>query len=257
MTNKARSTDIRFVRETRLWASITLARPAVRNALRRETLDALTDACLALRDDPELNLVTFHGEGSVFCAGADLKERSGLSTGETLAFLDAFRRLVGLIERLPCVSAAVLQGAALGGGLELVLGCDFVYAHERTQLGLPEVGLGIIPGAGGTQRLQRRVPHVGLQRRMVLLGERLNAHEALAAGLVDKVAKDSEQLGDMVAELASVLARQNTAAVRAAKESMRGRLVDEAGLDLERACYRQLLASPARAAALEAFTRKT
>ena len=253
---KTSRADVQILRRTPLWASITLTRPAARNALRRETIDALIEACLTLRNEAELNLVTFHGEGSVFCAGADLKERRSLSEGETLAFLDAFRRLVALIERLPCVTAAVLQGAALGGGLELALGCDFIYAQEPTQLGLPEVGLGIIPGAGGTQRLQRRVSHVGLQRRMVLLGERLSAREACAAGLVDKVGNDAGHLDALVAELASSLARQNTAAVRAAKEAMRGRLADEAGLDLERACYRQLLASPARAAAIEAFALK-
>ncbi|HJV21171.1 MAG TPA: enoyl-CoA hydratase-related protein, partial [Holophagaceae bacterium] len=135
-----------------------LDRPAARNALGRELMAEFREALAALRFDPSVRVVILHSlVPGVFCAGADLKERATMAAPEVAAFVHGLRSAFTELEDLPMPVIASLEGAALGGGLELALACDLRIAGAEAKLGLPETGLAIIPGAGGTQRLPRLI----------------------------------------------------------------------------------------------------
>src|SRR5512142_332680 len=146
-----------------------------------------------------LRCVVLTGAGErAFCAGADLKERAGMSAEEVHGFHALLRRALDGIEAAPQVYVAALNGAALGGGLELALACDLRVAADSALLGLPEVSLGIIPGGGGTQRLARLVG-VGRAKDLVLSARRVCAPEALAMGLVSQLAPPQRLLAEALA----------------------------------------------------------
>ncbi len=192
-----------------------------------------------------------------FCAGADLKERQGMSRNQVRDMLRAYRSELGWLGKSDFVSVAAINGVALGGGLELALTCDLRIAAPLCSFGLPETGLGIIPGAGGTQRIARLI---GESRALdlVLTGRRIDSNEALALGLVNRVAPSREQLLDSaltwlepIAEGAPIAQRAALSAVRAAR-----RLPLEEGLDFERAAYERCLESADRDEALLALAEK-
>jgi enoyl-CoA hydratase/carnithine racemase len=238
-------------------ATITLDRPEARNALDRPLLRALGSALRDLDARPGLRAVVLTGAGDrAFCAGADLRERATMSDEETRGFLALLGEAVALLEGLPVPVVAALNGATLGGGLELALGCDLRVASEEAVLGLPEVGVGIIPGAGGTQRLPRLV---GLARakEMVLTGRKLTAGVAESWGLVNRVVPAAQVLGAAHA-LAQEVADKAPLAVAAAKRALDGgwgRPLPE-GLAWESACYGSLLGTRDRREGLEAFAQK-
>jgi enoyl-CoA hydratase/carnithine racemase len=202
--------------------------------------------------------VVLTGSGDrAFCAGADLKEREGMSDDDVRAMLDAYRRELAWLgsSRFPVVAA--LNGAALGGGLELALTCDLRVAAKHALLALPETSLGIIPGAGGTQRLPRLVGYARALE-LILLAQRLTADEALALGLVNRVTPDgTDVLDDTLAWLAPLL-EGAPIAMRAALEAVRAAtaLPLDAGLDAERRAYEACLTSEDRREALRAFAEK-
>src|SRR5689334_10310594 len=168
-------------------AIVTLNRPDRRNALDRATVTELGRIGRELGADGTLGVVVLTGAGDrAFCAGADLKEREGMSDAEVREMLDAYRTELAWLGSSPFPVVAALNGAALGGGLELALACDLRVAVEGAVLGLPETSLGIIPGAGGTQRLPRLVGYARAAE-LVLLGRRLTANEALTLGLLNRV----------------------------------------------------------------------
>src|SRR3954470_4850811 len=137
-------------------AFITLNRPAAANALSRALVAALGPALARLRDDQEVRALVLTGAGAkAFCAGADLKERRAMTLDEARAFLLDLNATLDELAAYPQPTVAVLAGVAFGGGLELALACDLRLAAAGVEMGLPEVRLGIIPGAGGTQRLGR------------------------------------------------------------------------------------------------------
>ena len=139
-------------------AVISLNRPGARNALSRHLVRLLKQALEDVAQERAVRAVILRSRvRGVFCAGADLKERSDMGEDEVMGFLRDLRGLVQQLEDLPMAVIAALDGAALGGGLELALGCDIRVAGGEVRLGLPEVRLGVIPGAGGTQRLARLV----------------------------------------------------------------------------------------------------
>jgi enoyl-CoA hydratase/carnithine racemase len=192
-----------------------------------------------------------------FCAGADLKERQGMSRDQVRQMLSAYRSELGWLESSDFVSVAALNGVALGGGLELALSCDLRCALEGITLGLPETSLGIIPGAGGTQRIARLI---GEARALdlVLTGRRVDTSEALALGLLNRVVPAAEDLLestlkwlDPVAQGAPIAQRAGLLAVRAAR-----RLPLEQGLDYERELYERCLESEDRNEALRALAEK-
>jgi methylglutaconyl-CoA hydratase len=239
-------------------AVVTLDRPDRRNALDRATVDELGRVGRELGQDPALRCAVLTAAGDrAFCAGADLKEREGMSDEAVRAMLDAYRSQLAWLGSSPFPVVAALNGAALGGGLELALACDLRVAAAHAVLGLPETSLGIIPGAGGTQRLPRLVGYARALE-LILLGQRLSAAEALSLGLVNRVTPaGTPVLEDALAWLAPLL-EGSPIAMRAALEAVRAAtaLPLDAGLDAERRAYEACLVSEDRREALRAFAEK-
>jgi enoyl-CoA hydratase/carnithine racemase len=236
----------------------TLARPARQNSLAGATLQRLYELASLAHGEPRLRCVVIAGEGDrVFCAGVDLKERQGMSLDEVRAQLDLFRRCFDAIDQLDRPVLAAIDGAALGGGLELALACDLRVASAQATLGLTETKLGIIPGAGGTQRLARTVG-VARAKQMVLLAERLPADEALRCGLVHRVCAPGQSARELALVWAHELASAAPLALAAALSALDAAWDHElaAGLDYERACYERTLVSQDRKEGLRAFLEK-
>jgi len=235
----------------------TIQGEARRNSLTMALLRELAERVHAAGEDRALRAVVLTGAGDrAFCAGADLKERARMSDAEVHAFHAAVRDGFSGIERAPQPFVAALNGAALGGGLELALACDLRVAAEGVELGLPEVSLGIIPGAGGTARLPR-VVGVGRAKDLVLTGRRVGAAEALAMGLVSRVAPAARLREEAVA-LAEQVARNAPISLRQAKRAIDGGvgLPLEEALALENRLYQDCLGSKDRVEALRAFAEK-
>lgn len=235
----------------------TIAGEARRNSLTMALLRALGERVEAAAADRTLRAVVLTGQGDrAFCAGADLKERARMSPEEVHGFHAAVRDGFSGIERSPQIFVAAVNGFALGGGLELALACDLRVMAEGAEVGLPEVGLGIIPGAGGTVRLPR-VVGVARAKDLILTGRRVGAAEALAMGLVSRVAPPA-RLREEALALAEQVARNAPISLRQAKRAVDGGLVlplDEA-LALENRLYQDCLASKDRVEALRAFAEK-
>ncbi|MET0792446.1 MAG: enoyl-CoA hydratase-related protein [Polyangiaceae bacterium] len=239
-------------------AIVTIARPERMNALSWATVQRLGEVGQELSADPSLRVCVLTGAGDkAFCAGADLKERQSMSRAQVREMLSAYRSDLSWLSRSEFVTVAALNGVALGGGLELALSCDLRCAVASATLGLPETGLGIIPGAGGTQRIARLI---GEARALdlVLTGRRIDTAEALALGLLNRVFPESESLLENalswlkpVAEGAPIAQRAALLAVRAARA-----LPLEQGLDYERELYEICLESADRDEALLAIAEK-
>ncbi len=236
----------------------TLDRADRMNALDRETLLALGRlAREAATSESTRAIVVTGAGGKAFCAGADLKERRGMSEGEVRAQLDLYRSELGALDRCPRPVVAAINGVALGGGLELALCCDLRVAAAHALLALPETSLGIIPGAGGTQRLPR-VLGEGRAKEMILLSRRLGAAEALAWGLVNRVVPAGVDVVDDAVEWLRPIADGAPVAQSAALEAI-DRALDvelDLGLTLERAAYEKTLSTEDRVEALAAFAEK-
>ncbi|MGH2939492.1 MAG: enoyl-CoA hydratase/isomerase family protein [Solirubrobacterales bacterium] len=226
-------------------ATVWVDNPPV-NALADAVIEALGSAAAQIAAS-EVRAVVLTGAGErTFLAGADLNEFGrALGDAEKMA---GHARLTGEVFggwlALPIPVVAAVGGHATGGGLEMALLCDLIVVDPRARLGLPEVTLGLIPGAGGTQRLPRRVGR-GLASRMLLLGILLDAEEALAAGLVDQVAEPGQALGE-AQELAARLARASGPAIRAGKAALRAAATEPLDRGLER--ERELFLGVARGA---------
>ena len=241
-------------------AWLRLNRGEAANALSRTLVAELQAAIARLAKDAETDQLTAvvlaSADGRAFCAGADLKERLAMSLGETRDFLDALGALAQAIADFPRPVIAALSGAAMGGGLEIALACDFRIANETASMGLSEVRLGIIPGAGGTQRLAR-VCGIAVAKELILTGRRISAVEALRLGLVSQIVPGPE-LENAVEALCSELASAAPLALAAAKQAIdRGcdKPMIEA-LKIERACYESVLATEDRNEGLRAFAEK-
>jgi len=173
-------------------ASVTVHRPAVRNALNTATIKELRSAFESVRDDEDVRVAILTGTGDkAFVAGADINELATLSPVEGKDYALRGQAIFDLIERLGKPVIAAVNGYALGGGCELALACTFRIASENAVFGQPEVKLGIIPGYGGTQRLSRLVGS-GYASQMLVTGEMINAAEALRIGLVNQVVPQPE-----------------------------------------------------------------
>ena len=232
---------------------LTIDRADAANALSRAVVDGLR-AGVARASSEDCRAIVIAGAGDkAFCAGADLKERRGMSADDTRRFLDDLNAMMSEVAAAPRVVIAAVGGVALGGGTELALACDVRVANERAQFGLTEVRLGIIPGAGGTQRLAR-VVGVARAKEMILFGGRVDAQRALAIGLVSEVG----DLETIVAKRVDELAACAPIAVAKAKEAIdRGfDLPIAEALALERACYEVTLTTEDRQEGLRAFAEK-
>jgi len=193
-----------------------------------------------------------------FCAGADLAERRTMSQVQVNKFLADLRDALGKLETLPMPTIAAIDGPALGGGLEMSLACDLrVAGHDVTKIGLPETKLGIIPGAGGTQRAAR-ILGPSKAKDLIFTARTLTGPEALEWGLVNYVSAPGTTAFDHSIKLAEAIAKNAPLALRAAKQAI-SRSEDlplETGLDFERASYETLLTTKDRTEALEAFKDK-
>jgi enoyl-CoA hydratase len=236
-------------------ALVTLDRPAALNALSFDLLDDLADALDRLDADPACRAIVLTGAGGrAFAAGADIKELAkqtsvSLHAGGRFAVWDRLARV-----RTPMIAA--VRGFALGGGCELAMVCDMIVAGDDATFGQPEIRIGVMPGAGGTQRLARAV---GQARAMelILTGRSMRASEAEAAGLVTKVVPAEATL-DAALELAGQVASMPPLAVRAAKAAIRAAAEQplSAGLAAERASFFALFDTDDQAEGMAAFTDK-
>jgi enoyl-CoA hydratase len=217
-------------------AVLRIDRPAVHNALNGQVLAELDRAVAALPADG-LRAAVLTGTGTrAFSAGADLDELAGLSAEQAHEVLSTGQAVVSRIERSPVPVIAAVNGLALGGGFELVLACTFPVLAEGAQLGLPEAGLGLMPGYGGTQRLARRVG-APVAAHSMLTGERIRADRAFALGLTPVAPVPVESVVDAACDLARSIAARGPRAVRAVLLALRhGADVPlEAGLAFESA----------------------
>jgi enoyl-CoA hydratase/carnithine racemase len=237
---------------------LVLDRAPVRNALSREALFALGRLGRELVEDASIRAIVVTGAGDkAFCAGADLKERQGMTDNDVRVQVGLYRTELGVLDRSPKPVVAALNGVAFGGGLELALICDMRVAAPHVELGLPETTLGIIPGAGGTQRLPRVVGEARA-KEMILLGRRLGAAEALSWGLVNRISPEGTHVLDDTLQWIDSIANgapiAQSAALRAIDASYEVPL--ELGLELERVYYDETLRSEDRREALRAFAEK-
>jgi enoyl-CoA hydratase len=199
-------------------ATITINRPEALNALNSSILAELECVLSELDRDDAIKVVIITGAGEkAFVAGADIKEMAGLSSFDAHAFMRAGQRVMLFIEKMKKPVIAAVNGFALGGGLELAIACDFIYASEKAKLGLPEVGLGIMPGFGGTQNLARLIgPNKA--KELIFTGKMITARQALAWGIVNEVFAPEELMAKTL-ETAKEIAAKGFWGVRYAKDS--------------------------------------
>jgi enoyl-CoA hydratase len=236
-------------------ALVTIDRPEALNALSFAIVEALADAFEALDRNPACRAIVLTGSGErAFAAGADIHELA-IQTPTGLARDDPFTPW-DRIRRVATPIVAAVRGFALGGGCELAMACDLVVAGDDARFGQPEIKLGVMPGAGGTQRLTRAI---GKARAMdlVLTGRTIDAAEAFAAGLISRVVPATETI-DAALELAATIAAMPPVAVRAAKRAiLRADEVPlEIGLELERRDFYLLFASEDQREGMAAFSEK-
>ncbi|MBC8042541.1 MAG: enoyl-CoA hydratase/isomerase family protein [Rhizobacter sp.] len=235
-------------------AVVQLNRPEVLNALNLELMTELIEALEGLDKDAEVNCIVLTGNEKAFAAGADIKEMSGESAVGML-MRDQFEKW-NKIRALKKPVVAAVSGFALGGGCELVMLCDIIIASETAKFGQPEINIGVIPGAGGTQRLTRAIGKVRAME-LILTGRFIDAEEALRLGLINRILPVEFYLSEAL-KLAKDIASKPPVAVRLAKESVLkvydGSLDD--GLDFERKNFYLLFATDDMREGMTAFTEK-
>jgi enoyl-CoA hydratase len=200
-------------------ATLTIDRPKMRNALNDDTVEEIADAVAQVEADPELRVLIVTGSGEkAFVAGADINELKIRDTIIGRVVTKRRQQVLSMIEELPIPSIAAINGFAMGAGLELAMACSMRIAAQNAKLGQPEVKLGIIPGAGGTQRLPRLVG-MGRAMELILTGDAIDAEEAHRIGLVNRVVAP-EALMETTRALANTLAERPKLAVQYAKEAV-------------------------------------
>jgi enoyl-CoA hydratase len=244
-----------LVQEDGAVVTLTLNRPDKLNALSAELLAELTDAFRAIATkSARVTIVT--GAGKAFSAGVDITEMAGMSTIDAKRRADTGHALAALIESLACPVIAAVNGFALGGGCELALACDFIYASDTAKFGQPEVNLGVIPGFGGTQRLARRVG-IGRARELVYTGEIIGAERALAIGLVNAVIPKDELSGRVRAVADQIVSKGPLAIAQAKRTMLRGVEGDmTAASELEAQAFAMLFGTADQKEGMQAFVEK-
>jgi len=238
-------------------ATITVNRPQALNALNRQTLNEIGWALRDADGDQRIRCVIVTGAGEkAFVAGADIAEMADQGATEARGFAAAGRAVGDVLEGMQKPVIAAVNGFALGGGCEIALACDFIYASDKARFGQPEVNLGVIPGFGGTQRLAHRV---GQARAMelVLTGDMIGADEALRIGLVNKVVPGAELMAE-VRKCADKIASKGPLAIAYARRAVRksAELPLPAGLDLEAELFALLFATQDQKEGMKAFLGK-
>ena len=232
--------------------TLRLDRPKM-NAIDAQLRTELRAAAVEARDRDDVRAVVLYGGERVFAAGADIKEMSALSYASMLSYGGALQEALTVVARLPKPVVAAVTGYALGGGFELALTADFRVLGERAKVGLPEITLGIIPGAGGTQRLTRLVGPAKA-KDLVFTGRHVAAEEALALGVADRVVPDAG-VYETARELAAQFAAGPAVALRAAKQAVDDGLeLDlDSALRLETALFTGLFATEDRSTGMASF----
>lgn len=240
---------------------IGLNRPWSKNAINKHMVDQLSNIFTQFYNDNDTRVIIFRSLiKDIFCAGADLKERLSLPSSEVGRRVADIRNLANIIENVPVPVIAAVDGAALGGGFELALSCDFIVCASNSIFGLVETRLGIIPGAGGTQRLARAVGSP-LAKELIYTARLLTAQQALQYGAVNRV---SEQNSEGISayksalEIAKEILPNGPLAVKMAKKAINhGLQVDiNNGCAIEEFCYSQIIPTKDRIEGLLAFVEK-
>jgi enoyl-CoA hydratase len=233
---------------------VRINRPERLNALNQKTMDELTSACLAFDADADLGCIVIAGDEKAFAAGADISEMMDANVVEMLdnPFIDYWDRLKSVNK--PIIAA--VSGYCLGGGNELAMACDMIVASATAVFGQPEINLGVIPGAGGTQRLARAVGKA-LTMEMVLNDRRLTAQEAYRWGLVNRVVPVESFLDEAI-QLGNEVAARAPVAVRLAKEAVNYAFESDlsGGIGHERRLFFMLFATDDQKEGMKAFTQK-
>jgi enoyl-CoA hydratase/carnithine racemase len=236
-------------------AEISLVRVEAHNALSTAMMAELGRACATVVEDPTVRVAVLgSADPAMFCVGADLKERASLDLDGFMAQRTQFQQTFSAVWDLPMPTIAAVHGFALGGGFELALSCDLIVGDDTTVVGLPEVGLGIVPGGGGTQLVARRAGSA-VAADLLFTARRVGIDEAERLRLVDRRA-GSARTGAQ--ELAAGIAANAPIAVRQAKHALRVGLADglDAGLAAEDHAWRTAIAHPQRAEGVAAFVEK-
>ncbi len=236
----------------------TIDRQERSNSLSRDTLVFFGKLARECMQNANIRAIVITGAGDkAFCAGADLKERQGMSENDVRKQVELYRSELGALDRSRVPVVAAINGVAFGGGLELALMCDLRVGASHCKLGLPETSLGIIPGAGGTQRLPRIVGEARA-KEMILLARPIDAETALAWGLLNRVTDVGKNVVDDAIEWLAPIANGAPIAQASALEAI-DRSFDvslEIGLELEKVSYDKVLVSEDRREALTAFAEK-
>jgi enoyl-CoA hydratase len=237
-------------------AIITISREAALNALSSTVISELTQAAAALEVSDEIRVVVVTGAGKAFVAGADIAEMQELTPPQAQAFAEMGGALGVAIEHSSKAWIAAVNGFALGGGCELAMACDFIYASDKAKFGQPEVKLGVIPGFGGTQRLSRRVG-VAKAKELCMTGDMIDAAEALRIGLADAVFPVAE-LMDKVRAVAGRIAANGPLAVAECKRLVHhGQSISlEAAIALEQRSFGMMFATSDQREGMAAFLAK-
>ena len=237
-------------------AIVRIAREAARNALSTRVIAELANVVGELEISEEIRVVIITGKGSAFVAGADIAEMRDMSPGQARAFSEMGGAVGHAIETSEKAYIAAVNGFALGGGCELALACDFIYASETAKLGQPEVSLGVIPGFGGTQRLARRVG-VAKAKELCMTGDIIDAAEALRIRLVDKVVPAADLMATVTALAGRIAANGPLAVAECKRLIQEGQSVPlDAALALEQRSFGLCFATADQREGMAAFLDK-
>ena len=237
-------------------AIIILNRPEAANALSKQLLSELKQLLQTIKGQNDIQTVIITGSGPFFCAGADLKERKGMDEEEVKQAVQQIRSIINEVENVPQPTIAAINGAAMGGGLELALACDIRITAQDAKLGLTETSLGIIPGAGGTQRLPRLIGK-GRAKELIFAARKISGAEAETLGLVE-YAVEAERVLEKAFELAKEFVENAPLSLRQAKIAVNKGMETDimTGLKIEELAYNALLNSSDRIEGLKAFQEK-
>lgn len=238
-------------------AIITLNRPDAANALSKQMLLNLQNIIEDIKLDSAVRVVILTGAGEkAFCAGADLKERNGMTEPEVKAAVQFIGETITKLEQLPQPVIAAINGVAFGGGLEMALACDLRVAAKDAKMGLTETSLAIIPGAGGTQRLPRLIG-IGKAKELIYTAKRLTAEQAETIGLIEYSVQMND-LMDMALNLAEQMVRNGPVALIQAKTAINNGMQADlsTGLKIEQLAYQSLIPTEDRLEGLRAFAEK-
>lgn len=235
--------------------TIRIDRPPV-NALSAEVLGQIDEALDRALGGERAKALVISGGDKVFAAGGDIKEMMALDPISATDYISFFQRVLTRLEGVPMVTVAAVNGYALGGGCELALACDLRICAEDARFGQPEINLGVIPGAGGTQRLPRLVG-MGRAKELIYSGRLVDSEEAAAIGLVNQVVPPADVVR-RAGELAATFAGGPLVALRAAKEAIQAGIETDlaTGLLIERQAFASLFASEDQKRGMESFVEK-